>query len=63
MNRPGRKRELEVRAMFEPNRFTEENLSVAYELVAPVRRRWTRITKGKEENKVPKMARRAGGGL
>lgn len=49
--------------MFEPNRFTEQNLSVAYELVAPVSRRWTRITKGKEENKVQKMARRAGGGL
>ena len=63
MNRPGRKRELEVRAMFETNRFTEQSLSVAYERVVPLSRRWTTIPKGKEESRKWKMARRAGGAL
>lgn len=63
MNRPGRKRELEVRVMFEPNRFADQSLSVAYERVVPVRRRWTTIKKGKEGSRDQKMARRAGGAI
>ena len=47
--------------MFEPNRFTDESLSGAYERVVPIRRRWTAIKK--EEPSKRKMARRAGGGL
>lgn len=49
--------------MFEPNRFIEQSLSVAYERVVPQRRRWTTSTKGKEESSDRKMARRAGGAL
>jgi len=49
--------------MFEPNRFTEQSLSVAYERVVPLRRRWTTITKGKEGSRSRKMVRRAGGAL
>ncbi len=63
MNRPRRKRELEVRVMFEPNRFTERNLTVAYERVVPIRRRSILITEGKQERNNRKVACRAGGTL
>jgi hypothetical protein len=49
--------------MFETNRFTEQSLSVAYERVVPLSRRWTTIPKRKEESRKWKMARRAGGAL
>ena len=63
MNRPRPKRELEVRVMFEPNRFTERYLTVAYERVVPIRRRSISITEGKHESNNRKVARRAGGTL
>ena len=63
MNRPRPKRELEVRVMFEPNRFTERYLTVAYERVVPVRRRSIRINEGKQERNNRKVACRAGGAL
>ena len=64
MNRPRRKRELmEVRTMFEPNRFSEHYLAVAYEQVMPVRRRQTRVTKEKEKSNHEKVARFGGGAL
>lgn len=62
MNRPRRKRELEVRVMFEPNRFTEQHLTVAYERAVPMRRRQVGITQDKERNN-RKIAYRAGGVL
>lgn len=62
MNRPRRKRELEVRVMFEPNRFTKQYLTVAYERAVPIRRRQIGITQDKERNN-RKVACRAGGAL
>lgn len=62
MNRPRRKRELEVRVMFEPNRFTEQHLTIAYERAVPIRRRQVGITQDKERNN-RKVAYRAGGVL
>jgi hypothetical protein len=49
--------------MFEPNRFTERNLTVAYERVVPIRRRSIPIREGKEERNNRKVACRAGGTL
>jgi hypothetical protein len=49
--------------MFEPNRFTERYLTVAYERVVPIRRRSISITEGKHESNNRKVARRAGGTL
>lgn len=63
MNRPRPKRELEVRVMFEPNRFTERYLTVAYERVVPIRRRSISISEGKHESNNRKVASRAGGTL
>lgn len=63
MNRPRRKRELEVRVMFEPNRFTGQYLTVAYERAVPIRRRSIGITEGKQERNNRKVACRAGGAL
>jgi hypothetical protein len=63
VNRPRPKRELEVRVMFEPNRYTERYLTVAYEQVVPIRRRSISITKGKDESNNRKVASRAGGAL
>jgi hypothetical protein len=63
VNRPRPKRELEVRVMFEPNRFTERYLTVAYERVVPIRRRSISMTEGKPESNNRKVARRAGGTL
>ena len=63
MNRPRPKRELEVRMMFEPNRFNEHYLVVAYEQVVPIRRRSTRVTKEKERSNQGKVANLAGGAL
>ena len=63
MNRPGRKRELEVRAMFEPNRLAEQCLAVAYERVVPINRRPTGLTTDKHERNNRKVAWRAGGVL
>jgi hypothetical protein len=63
VNRPRRKRELEVRVMFEPDRFTQQYMLVAYERVVPIRRRSTRVTKEKERSNHWKVAYRAGGGL
>jgi len=62
VNRPRRNGELEVRVMFEPNRFTKEYLSVAYERAAPKRRRQIPITRDKGRNN-RKVACRAGGAL
>ena len=62
MNRPSLNRELEVRVMFEPNRFTDQSLSAAYQRVVLIRRRTT-IKNGKEGTGKGKKARRAGGGL
>lgn len=62
MNRPRRKRELEVRVMFEPNRFTEQHVTVAYERAVPIRRRQVGITQDKERNN-RKFVYRAGGVL
>ena len=61
MNRPRRSRELEVRAMFEPNRFAQLYLAVAYERAVPTKRRSTRDTTEKEERNNRKVACRAGG--
>lgn len=63
MNRPRRKRELEVRVMFEPNRFAKHYVTVAYERVVPITRRSIPITKGKQERNNRKVACRAGGAL
>ena len=64
MNRPRRKRELlEVRMMFEPNRFNDHYLVMAYEQVVPIRRRPTRVTKEKERSNHGRVARLAGGAL
>ena len=63
MNRPRRNRELEVRAMFEPNRFTQHYLAVAYERAVPTKRRPTRVTTDKQERNNRKVACRAGGTL
>ena len=64
MNRPRRKRELEVRVMFEPNRFIGQYLTVAYERVVPIKRRSIPITNYKQErNNNRKIACRAGGAL
>ena len=62
MNRPRRTRELEVRVMFEPNRFTKQYLTAAYERAVPIRRRQIGITQDKERNS-QKVACRAGGAL
>ena len=63
MNRPRRKRELEVRVMFEPNRF-KQYLMVAYERAVPIRRRQIgdRNTLNNERNN-RKAACRAGGAI
>lgn len=61
MNRPRRKQELEVRVMFEPNRF-KQYLTVAYERAVPMRRRQIVITQHKERNS-RKVACRAGGAV
>ena len=63
MNRPRRRRELEVRVMFEPNRFTERYLTVTYERVVPISRRSIRITEDKQGRNSRKVACRAGGTL
>ena len=64
MNRPRRTRELEVRVMFEPNRFTGQHLTVAYERVVPIRRRTVLVTEYRQErNNNRRVARRAGGVL
>jgi len=63
VNRPRRKRELEVRVMFEPNRFTGQHLSVAYERVVPIRRRTVPVTEYRQERNNRRVARRAGGVL
>ena len=49
--------------MFEPNRFNEHYLVVAYEQVVPIRRRSTRVTKEKERSNQGKVANLAGGAL
>ena len=63
MNRPGLKRELEVRVMFEPNRLAEQCLAAAYERVVPINRRATRLSTDKQERNNRKVACRAGGAL
>ena len=49
--------------MFEPNRFTERYLTVAYERVVPIRRRPISMIEGKHESNNRKVASRAGGTL
>jgi len=49
--------------MFEPNRFAEHYLAVAYERALPTKRRRTRVTTEKQERNNRKVASRAGGGL
>ena len=63
MNRPRRKREVEVRVMFEPDRFTQQYVLVAYERAVPIRRRSTRVSHEKERSNHGKVAYRAGGVL
>ena len=64
MNRPRRKRELvEVRMMFEPDRFNEHCLKAAYEQIVPIKRWPTRATKEKQRSNHPKAVRLAGGAL
>ena len=66
MNRPRRKRELvEVRMMFEPDRFNEHYLKAAYEQIVPIKRRPTRAAKEKQKQRSnhPKVVRLAGGAL
>lgn len=49
--------------MFEPSRFTEHYLGVAYERAVPTKSRLTRVPKEKQERNSRKVAWRAGGGL
>lgn len=63
MNRQRRNRELEVRVMFEPSRFTEHYLGVAYQRAVPTKSRRTRVRKDRQERNNRKVACRAGGGL
>ena len=49
--------------MFEPSRFTEDYLGVAYQRAVPTKSRRTRVRKDKEEWNNRKVAWRAGGGL
>jgi len=63
VNRRRRNRELEVRVMFEPSRFTQHYLGVAYERAVPTKSRRTRGTTHKQERNNRKVACRAGGGL
>lgn len=50
--------------MFEPNRFTEQHLTVAYQRVVPIRRRSVPVTEYKQgRNNNRRVACRAGGVL
>lgn len=49
--------------MFEPSRFTQHYLGVAYERAVRTKSRRTRVTTEKEERNNRKVACRAGGGL
>ena len=49
--------------MFEPNRFAEHYLAVAYERALPTKRRRTRVTIEKQERNNRKVAGGAGGVL
>lgn len=49
--------------MFEPSRFTQHYLGVAYERAVPTKSRRTRVPRDKQERNNRKVACRAGGGL
>jgi hypothetical protein len=60
---PKGKKTLEVKAMFEPSRFAQNNIVVAYDLVAPVARRSAmRVTTNEAQNNSDKMTARQMGG-
>ncbi len=63
MNRPSRKRELEVRVMFEANRLAKQCVAVAYEWAVPINRRPTRLRTDKQRRNNRKVACRTGGSL
>lgn len=63
MNRPSRKKELEVRVMFETNRQGKQCVTVAYEWAVPINRRPPRLTMDKQRRNSRKVSCRAGGAI
>jgi hypothetical protein len=55
------RREMEVRAMFEPDRFTRQNLAMTYERIVAIKRRSTRANRENQKANEGKGDGRAGG--